>query len=207
MFTQCLKFRETTKKTTSQINDAAVRATSLLCDNASKRARRQQKKKTKKKPNSNSVCRWKYKHYFELISSKSKGIVVVTLSPPWPRCASADGSHTGSCAPGAGTCTCRAPAGRRSQTLPLHGKRDQHEPPADPSPVHPLLSPPPPHSPRQRYGTTMCMWLRHCLRPFLHQLWMLMGWLASTTLVIWSSGYTCTHTHTVKPMGFSRSAI
>lgn len=45
-------------------------------------------------------------------------------------------------------------------------------------------------SPRQRYGTTMCMWLRHCLRPFLHQLWMLTGWLASTTLVIWSSGYT-----------------
>lgn len=47
------------------------------------------------------------------------------------------------------------------------------------------------HLPRQRYGTTMCVWLRHCLRPFLHQFWMLTGWLASTTFVIWSSGYTC----------------
>lgn len=37
----------------------------------------------------------------------------------------------------------------------------------------------------------MCIWLRHWLRPFLHQFWMLTGWLASTTLVIWSSGYTC----------------
>ena len=44
--------------------------------------------------------------------------------------------------------------------------------------------------PRHRYGTTMCVWLRHCLRPFLHQFWMLMGWLASTTFVIISSGYT-----------------
>lgn len=36
----------------------------------------------------------------------------------------------------------------------------------------------------------MCVWLWHCFLPFLHQLWMLTGWLASTTFVICNSGYT-----------------
>lgn len=123
-------------------------------------------------------------------------------SPLWRQCASVGGSHTDPCAPGAGTYTCRERARRRSRTLQLHHTNAfclQH--------VHSktfsrmkLCTHKPTQAtytndittclPRQRYGTTMCVWLRHCFQPFLHQFWMLMGWFASTTLVICNSGYT-----------------
>lgn len=60
---QCLKFRQTTM---SQTDDAAVRAMSLKCDDAPKRALAAGKQK------SANACNWKYKDDFEFILSKIK---------------------------------------------------------------------------------------------------------------------------------------
>lgn len=58
-----------------------------------------------------------------------KGGCVVCASvytPLWLQCASAGGSHTDPCAPGAGTCTYQEQAEHRSQILPLRQKTYTH---------------------------------------------------------------------------------